>query len=70
MQPCEALRDATYLIRQHIRPEVSERQLQLLEAVVDGNLDGDQRILSDIVGVVSRRRHVDEGCLPAARRVW
>ena len=49
----------TNLIRQHISSEVSQRQLQLLEAVVDRDLDGDESVWRKSVGVaVSRSSHV------------
>lgn len=49
-QPCVAARSLTYPIRQHVRPEVPQRQLELLQAVVDRDLDGDECVLRDGVG--------------------
>lgn len=59
--PCEAAElwaVRAYLINQHIRTEVPQRQLQLLEAVVERDLDGDEGVGRDDVGVLSRGRHV------------
>ena len=38
-----------YLINQHVCTEVLERQLELLEAVVDGDLDGDGSVRAGVV---------------------
>ena len=42
----------TYLINEHVHPEVPKRELELLEAVVDRDLDGDQGVRRDILTVV------------------
>ena len=41
-----------YLINQHVCTEVLERELELLEAVVDRDLDGDGGIWTGAVAVV------------------
>ena len=43
----------TYLIRQHVSAEIAQRKLELLQAVVDGDLDGDEGVLRDGVVVVT-----------------
>jgi len=47
-----------YLINQHVCTEVLERQLELLQAVVDGDLDGDGSIRASVVAnVMTWSRH-------------
>ena len=43
--------DVTYLIRQRLRPQITQRQLDLLQAIIDGDLDGDGRVQRDSAGV-------------------
>ena len=57
-----------YLIDQHVCPEVLERELQLLQAVVDGDLDGDGSIGAGIVADVMAWSRHDGGC--EVRSVW
>ncbi len=45
--------NVTYLIRQHCGAEIPQRQLQLLDAVVDGDLDGDGRVARQAVAVAA-----------------
>lgn len=45
----------TYLIRQHVSTEIAQRQLELLQAVVDGDLDRDERVRRSGVSVGSHR---------------
>ena len=52
-----------YLINKHVCTEVLERQLELLEAVVDGDLDGDGSIRAGIVAdVMAWSSHDGGGC--------
>lgn len=62
MDHCIWLHIGTYLVRQHICPQITERQLELLQVVVDGDFDGDERVRWDRV-VTTRCSHVaDDGC--------
>lgn len=48
----------THLINQNVGTEILERQFELFEAVVDGDLDGDGSIRAGVVaGVMARSRH-------------
>ena len=49
------MQSLTYLVRQHISPEVAERELKLLETIVDGDFDGDEGIRRDSARAVSSR---------------
>lgn len=63
LESCEArgIRLA-YLLDKHVRAEVLQRQLQLLEtAVVEGNFDGDGSVRTSVRGVMAGGRH-DEKC--------
>lgn len=48
----------THLINQNVGTEILERELELLEAVVDGDLDGDKGVRAGVVAsVMARSRH-------------
>ena len=51
-----------YLINQHVCTEVLERQLELLQAVVDGDLDGDGSVGAGVVANVMAWSRHDGGC--------
>ena len=51
-----------YLINQHVCTEVLERQLELLQAVVDGDLDGDGSIRAGVIADVMAWSRHDGGC--------
>lgn len=51
-----------YLINQHVCTEVLERQLEFLQAVVDGDLDGDGSIGAGVVADVMAWSRHDGGC--------
>jgi hypothetical protein len=52
----------TYLINQHVCTEILERELELLQAVVDRDLDGNGSIRTGVVAnVIAWSRH-DGGC--------
>lgn len=60
--PSDSCAKQTYLINQHIRAKVLKRELQLLEAIVDGDLDGDKGVRRDILAVVVTRSSHDVRC--------
>lgn len=50
----------TYLIDENVGTKVLERQLELLQAVVDGDFDGDGSIRAGIIASVMARSGHDE----------
>jgi len=59
-----------YLINKHVCTEVLQRELELLQAVVDGDLDGDGSIRAGIVANVMAWRRHDGGCEVGLGGVW
>ena len=59
-----------YLINQHVCTEVLERQLELLQAVVDGDLDGDGSIWAGVVADVMAWSRHDGECEVLVCVVW
>lgn len=52
----------TYLVRQHICPQITEWQLELLQVIIDGDFDCDERVRWDRI-VMTRCSHTaDDVC--------
>jgi hypothetical protein len=56
-----------YLINQHVCTEVLERELELLQAVVDRDLDSDRGIRAGVVADVMAWSRHDGCCCEVAR---
>ena len=54
---------SAYLINKHVRAEVLERELELLETVVDRDLDGDGGIGTGAVACVMTWSRHDGWCV-------